>query len=52
MRWFVAFLCVLVAAPAAAQSTYVGAAVVGDISRFSKVDVDDVSRATAFLLRF
>lgn len=42
MRWCVAVLFLLtLATPAAAQSTYVGASLVGDIARFSKVEVDD-----------
>jgi opacity protein-like surface antigen len=42
MRWCVALLFLLAAAtPAAAQSTYVGAALVGDIGRFSRVDYGD-----------
>ena len=42
MRWcFAVFALLALAMPAAAQSTYVGASLVGDIARFSKVDVDD-----------
>jgi len=42
MRWCVAVGTVLfLAAPAAAQPTYVGASLVGDVARFSGIDVDD-----------
>ena len=42
MRRCVAIVALLaVATPAAAQSTYVGASLVGDVARFSKVDYDD-----------
>lgn len=42
MRWYVAVVAVLwLAAPADAQSTYVGASLVYDLARFSKVDVDN-----------
>lgn len=48
MRWFVMMVCVLAAAPAAAQSTYVGASVTGDIVRFGKVETEGaISRALA-----
>ena len=41
MRWIVVvFVLVTVATPAAAQSTYVGASLVGDLARFSKIDYD------------
>ena len=36
-------MVVAVATPAAAQSTYIGASLVGDFARFSKVDYDDDS---------
>jgi opacity protein-like surface antigen len=42
MRWTVAVILWLATAlPAAAQSTYVGASLVGDIARFNKIDYDD-----------
>jgi opacity protein-like surface antigen len=42
MRWCVALLVwAVLASPAAAQSTYVGASLVGDLARFSKIDYDD-----------
>ena len=47
MRWCAAlFALVAIATPAAAQSTYVGASLVGDIARFSKIeyDADDFAR--------
>jgi hypothetical protein len=49
MRSIVVVLSVLtVASPAAAQSTYVGASLLGEFSRFSGVDVnDDTSRITS-----
>ena len=34
-------LCVLLATPAAAQSTYIGGSLVGDIARFGKVEPDE-----------
>jgi hypothetical protein len=48
MRWCVAlfaFACVAAGSPAAAQSTYVGASLVGDIARVSKIDADDADLA-------
>lgn len=49
MRSFVVF-CVMfvVATPAFAQSTYVGASLVGDVARFSKVDYGDDEFAVLF----
>jgi hypothetical protein len=42
MRWYLALLLLAGGAtPAAAQSTYVGASLVGDIGRFSKAEFDD-----------
>lgn len=42
MRWGVVFVMLgIVATPAAAQSTYVGASLVGDIGRFSKIVYED-----------
>ena len=41
-RWCVVFvLLAAVATPAAAQSTYVGASLVGDIGRFNRIEFDD-----------
>lgn len=48
MRWcVVVFLVFAVTAPAAAQSTYLGASLVGDVVRVSKVEVDDGRRGAA-----
>src|SRR5919109_1292089 len=41
MRTFVLLICVLVATPAAAQSTSIGVTANWDIARFSRVDLDD-----------
>lgn len=44
MRVLVSALCVLVAAPAAAQSTFLGVSVVGDIARFGRTELDGAPR--------
>jgi hypothetical protein len=41
MRVFVVLICLLVAAPTAAQSTSIGVTANWDIARFSRVDIDD-----------
>ena len=42
MRWCIpAFVIVAIATPATAQSTYVGASLVGDVARFSRIDFDN-----------
>jgi hypothetical protein len=42
MRWWIALVLLFAfGIPAAAQSTYVGASLVGDLARFTKVDYDE-----------
>lgn len=40
-------VCLLAAVPAAGQSTYVAASLVGDIARFSRTEIDTVARIVA-----
>jgi hypothetical protein len=47
MRPFAVLICLLIATPAAAQSTSIGVTANWDVVRFSRVDIDDVSIAGA-----